>query len=266
MFRLLDLSDFHSGHLLGLTPPSRWSDENRGWAEPFWNFYVSALEQIGPVDAVVLKGDLIDGPGRKDSTLHLTTDIRQQTEIAMEAIRPIKARKKYVVRGTGYHVDHSGPMEDYIADALGVVAHDELRLAAHKRRMHFRHVVGRSDTPYGQYTQLAKELANDIMQASFEKYESADILGRGHVHYCAVIGVADAETGMMRYVYSNPGMQLRGPLSGGFVRGLRTWLYHVGFFLTEIDKNGEAFLRPILFPIQKYMKKGGYEWLTKEQG
>ena len=261
MFRLLVISDMHCGNVSGLTPPEYWRADLQETQKPFWDFYTGAIDQIGPVDAVVCNGDAIDGPGRKGTTHHLTTDVGTQAEMAARVIEYPKTKRKFIVRGTGFHVDGDTAYEDYVAAQFGIDAQDELRLEAHGRKLHFRHVVGRSDTPYGQYTQAAKEMVNETLQAEFEDYQGADILGRAHVHYCVKISIADGATGRMREAFTNPCLELRGPKISGFVRGLRTWLYHVGFTLIEIDRTGEAFIRPIILPIKQYMPRG-YQCLT----
>lgn len=250
MHRILVESDYHEGHLLGITPPEWWSDYTRPWAEAFWSAREEYLSQLPRVDDHVLNGDIIDGPGKKDSTAHLTTDVVDQTEMAEVTARRVRARRRWVVKGTGYHTDSGGNLERAIAGALGTTAEDELRLEVHGRKLHFRHHVGRSDIPYGQYTQLGKELINDLLQGEFEGYPGADVLVRSHVHYCARVSVGDAERGIMREAITAPALQLRAPVTTGFVRKLRTWLYHVGMLLIEIDKTGELYLRPHIIPIR----------------
>lgn len=253
MFRLLVASDTHCGSILGLTPPGHHSDDNREWALPFWEFYTDYLAQLGRLDAVVFNGDLIDGPGKKESSEHETTNINKQVKMAAEVLGHVRADKKYIVRGTGYHTDFQGSFEDFVADEMSIDAHDELRLDVHGRKLHFRHVVGRSDTPYGQHTQTAKELINDMMQADLEGYEDADILGRSHVHYSTGSWLMDSNRGVRREVFTNPGLQLRGPRQSSYVRKLRTWMYHVGATLIEIDPDSrEHYIRPHIFPIRAY--------------
>jgi len=262
MFRILVLSDFHSGHLLGLTPPEYHADAYP-WQAKFWQFYADYLQQVGQVDALVLNGDLVDGPGRKDSSQHIRTDINVQVAMAAEIAEQVQARRRYVVRGTGYHTDGYGAFEDHVASDLDCDAFDELRLAIHGRKLHLRHHVGRSDIPYGQYTQVGKELINEMLQSDMEDYEDADILGRAHVHYCTGVWMMDATRGVPRHGFTNPALQLRGPQQGSYVRKLRTWMYHVGGTLIEIDGTGEPFIRPHAFPLKLYAPEmREYIWLT----
>lgn len=263
MFRLLVMSDLHCGDATGLTPPKWHNDEFGDFQRPFWEWYVGTVKSIGPVDALVLDGDLIHGPARRDSAGHLTTNVKKQTKMAAECIKQVETKRRYIVRGTGYHTDHGGPLEDYIADSFGIDAEDELRLEIYGRKLLFRHVVGRSDIPYGQYTQIAKEMINEILQGSFEGYPAADINVRAHAHYSVMVSVGDAVHGRERIALVNPALSLRGPEVTSFVRGLRTWLYHVGMTLIEIEDNGEVFIRRRFFKSSEYLKRG-YECLTKD--
>lgn len=264
-FRAIHIGDFHSGHILGLTPPNWHSEEYRAWQLPLWQFYTDMMKQFGHVDVAFLGGDLIEGPGYKESTSNLTTDVGKQAEMAVQAIDHIKADKFHVIRGTGFHTDGHTSYEDKIANALGVEAVDEYRCDIYGRLFNVRHVVGRSDTPYGQHTQNQKEMINEMLQSELEDYKSADVLLRNHVHYCTTASVGDATRGIVRHVYTAPALQLRGPKQSAFTRKLRTWLYHVGVTLIEVDpKTKEVFIRPFLMPIKNYMRRE-YECLTREK-
>lgn len=254
MHRILVESDYHCGNLAGLTPPG-WFRADCDWQEPFWNWRIEALRQIGPVDDHVLNGDLVDGEGKKGAAYHLTANVKDQQEMAEDCVEVVKAKRRHFIRGTGFHTDSGLPFEDAIAAAFNTDAVDDLRLEINGRKLHFRHVVGRSDTPYGQYTQVAKELTNDLMQSAFEGYEPADILVRSHVHYHAAVSVGDGVSGWPRIACTTPCMELRGPKSGPYVRRLRTWLYHVGMLLIEIAESGEAFVRPVVYPLERYMDR-----------
>lgn len=262
MHKILVESDYHVGNLAGLTPPSMFREDCRSWQEPFWNWRQETLRQIGPVDDHILNGDLVDGEGKKGAAYHLTANVKKQQEGAIENMEQVKAKRRHVVRGTGFHSDSGLPFEDAIAEAFHTEATDDLRLEANGRKIHARHVVGRSDTPYGQYTQVAKELTNELMQSNFEGYEPADVLIRAHVHYHALVSVGDGVSGHPRVAFTNPCLELRGPVSGPYVRKLRTWLYHVGMTLIEISESGEVFVRPIIYPLERYIDRG-YKCLTK---
>jgi len=253
--RILTINDTHCGHVLGLTPPGQQSPDFAEFQAPFYEFFRSTVDQIGHVDLLVGNGDLVDGPQRKNPEQSIRLDLGAQVKMASELMQNVDADRKVVVRGTGYHTDSGTSFEDFVAKELDTEAYDEYRLEVYGRRLHWRHVVGRSDIPYGQYTQVAKELINELLQAEMERYDAADVLFRAHVHYCTGTSLLDAETGYLRQAWSLPALQLRGPRTGPYPRGLRTWLYHVGVTLIEIEPSGEIFVRPIGFPIKRYMRR-----------
>ena len=245
----------HCGHVLGLTPPQYQSDENREWLGALWQFYNDTLCQIGTVHVHVFDGDALDGHQEKDPSALLKPMINVQTDMAEESIRLVRARKRYIIRGTGYHTDRQCSYEQYVADALNCDCLDDLRLEVSGCRLHFRHVIGRSDTPYGQGTPAYKEIINEMLAADLEDYDAADVLGRAHTHYATGVWSANGKTGRLKQAYTGAGLQLRGPTQSKFTRGLRTWMYHVGMTLIEIEPSGEAVVRPIIFPIQLYAPK-----------
>lgn len=251
--RTLQINDLHSGHLLGLTTPD-YFQKAYPWQEPFWNFFVDTIKQIGKVDDLVVNGDAVDGPGKKETTSHLTTDLQKQQDMACEIIDQVKADRRHFVRGTGFHVDGDKSYENDIAKEFNTEAHDDLRLEIYGTKFHFKHTVGRSDTPYGQYTQIGKAVIQELLQAEMEDYDSADIICRAHVHYAAGIWMPGKQ-GRMLQGFTGAGLQLRGPVQSAFTRKLSTWKYDVGVTLIETDKNGDTFVRPFIFPIKNYAPK-----------
>lgn len=262
MYRMLVLSDTHCGNRVGLTPPAFWNEETRQWLEPLWTFFDNMLRQVGRVDLLVANGDLIDGPQKKDPTALLETDIEKQVEMATDILKMVPADKRVIVKGTGYHTDENCSFEAFVAKALGTEALDEYCCEIYGRLCQFQHVVGRSDIPYGQYTQIAKEMIRDMLQSVLEDFRAATLLGRAHVHYYVGVELGDNERGI-RKAWTNPALQLKGPLKTKFVRGLRTMIYHVGGTLVEIDRTGWPTVRPIIFPLKMYAPRE-YECLTEQ--
>jgi hypothetical protein len=213
MYRIGLFNDLHCGDINGITPPGYQNDIIKPWAGPFWDFYQHTVKQFGKLDLAVWNGDLVDGPNRKDPTHLVTADLGEQIEMAQEVISQVKTKEHRIVRGTGYHVDLHTSLETRIGKEMGIKVSDEERLLVHGRRLHFRHVVGRSDIPYGQFTQLGKELINNLLEAYFEDGEPADALFRGHVHYCFEVGQWHGAKGFMRKAVAAPAMCLRGPRS-----------------------------------------------------
>lgn len=255
-YRAIIINDLHCGNELGLTPPEWQSPRNAAWTVPEWLFYTGTVHQIGLINDLFFLGDSIDGPGFKGTQNHITTDVYEQVKMAAAAVKEIQYKRLHIIRGTGFHTDGHTSYENFLADELDTDAVDEFRGEVYGRKIHARHVVGRSDTPYGSPTQLQKELMNDILQAEFEEYQSADVLIRAHVHYCYEVRTSDSARGIMRTVYTAPGLELRGPRQSSFARKLRTWKYDVGITLMEIDPDTkEVFLRPILLPLKNYAKR-----------
>ncbi len=262
MFRIGLFNDLHVGDMNGLTPPHHQTSITQAWLDPFWRFYKHTIGQMGKLDVAIWNGDLVEGPARKDHTHLIIPDLGTQVDAAKFAMEQVKTKEHRIVRGTGYHTDAHLSLETRIGKEMGIKVADEERLLVHGRRLHFRHVVGRSDIPYGQYTQLGKELINNLLEAYFEDGEPADALFRGHVHYCFEIGQWHGGKGFMRKAVSNPAMCLRGPRSTSYVRQLRTWKYDVGVGLIEVDpKSKQVFYQAIGFPIKNYWKRS-YECLT----
>ena len=256
MYRAIQIGDMHCGHELGLTPPEWQSEDYMSWQKPSWDFYSSMIEQFGKVDDLFVVGDSCDGVGKRDTTHHIRTDVKIQAKMAVKAIEQVKCNHIHIIRGTGFHSDGDTSHEDAIADAFGLEAVDELRAEVYGRLFHVRHVVGRSDIPYGSHTQLQKEIINDILQGEFEDYKSADVILRAHVHYCYGAYTADSARGIVRHAYTAPALQLRAPKQSGFTRKLRTWKYDFGVTLIEVDPcTKEVFIRPFLLPQKKYMSR-----------
>ncbi len=71
--RLVIISDLHCGHRAGLTPPDWQSDfrknsktQRNKFAElqrELWQFYADTINDLRPVDVLVVNGDAIDGKG-----------------------------------------------------------------------------------------------------------------------------------------------------------------------------------------------------------
>lgn len=262
MLRILKINDMHAGHVLGLMPPEWQAPVYHEWQRPFWDFFTTTVDQIGKVDVLAVNGDAVDGPSEKDAAYLAYPKFNDQVDIADAIARQIKAERRVVIKGTGYHTDRSGSYEEAVAQMLNCDAEDEWRSSFNGCIVQLRHVVGRSDTPYGQYTQDAKEMINEWLRAEMEDYEPARVIGRAHVHYST--GVWTIKNNRKVQAFTAPGLQLRGPKIGPFVRKLRTWMYHVGVTLIEIDRYGEAFIRPITFPLKLYMSRE-LKWIIEEE-
>jgi hypothetical protein len=247
--KILCLSDLHCGSLLGLTPPEYQSVDTRCITGAMWDWYVDALDFIGKVDVCVLNGDAVDGEGKKETIGLITTDTQRQAEIALDCLSNVRTDKFYLVYGTPFHVTGSYNYEEPIASALNCPIRDTILLEVKGKKFNFRHVAGRSDVPYGQGTQLFKEAVRDLLQASIEKYEAADYIVRGHVHYYC--RVENAKT----CAISLPCFQVP---DGVFGRRMRALYYDIGMVLFDVMDDGEVIVHKYIMPL-KLVRKREYE-------
>ena len=255
MTKILFEGDWHCGNQLGLTPPDNWSDRLRDIQRITWDFREAQLKAIGRVDIHVANGDLVDGPGRKDSMGHLTTDLDEQADMAIECATRVKARHRVFTYGSPYHVNLSQNVERKVSDYFGVGIQDTARFKVHGKRFNVRHVMGRSDVPGGPGAQTQKEITNDLLRSIEEGYEHADVFVSNHIHY--YYRVDDG----YRTAWSNPAWELALDTPGSiYPRTLRTLRYTVGFVLVEIDQHGEMYVRPRILRINDVAPKEYQEW------
>jgi len=203
MKRILVLSDFHCGHLAGLTPPAWWLTENsdaesptkrQKWSEvqrACWSFYESEVKKHAPYDVLFLNGDMIDGSGyRSGGTEQTTTDREEQAEMAVVAARVGISRKTKVVCTFGT-ASHTGDAEDF----ENLVAHDlDAKIGSHEWvdvdgvTFDLKHHCGSSSVPHGRHTAVAKERLWNVLWNEAELAPKSDVIIRSHVHYHSYAG------------------------------------------------------------------------------
>ncbi len=187
MKRILIISDTHCGHRGGLTPPSwqynKYDDENvRGkfgfLQSTVWDWFVKKVKEVGPVDLLVVNGDSIDGKGEgSGGTELLTTDRREQCEIAAECINQIERKKLLLIRGTPYHTGKEEDWEDVLAGMVNATD-----VGWHKFAdidgliLDFKHKISRAETAKD------KEAIANLLWAERGVQPVSDILFRSHVH------------------------------------------------------------------------------------
>ena len=164
--RVLVISDFHSGHVLGLTHPgfdyeSGRKTETAHYAvrRTIWNWYKEKVKSLKP-DIVIMNGDAIDGKGEKSGgTEQITTDRDEQCEMALAGLQAIPRRPKFFMSyGTGYHTGNLEDWEDIIAREIRaekIGAEDTI--SVNGLNINYRHHIGRSGIPHGRHTAVAKE-------------------------------------------------------------------------------------------------------------
>jgi Icc-related predicted phosphoesterase len=179
--RVLVLSDFHCGSIVGLTPP-KYFNCHSDIQKILWDFYIEKLKIIGPVDLCVLVGDLVDGRGKKGTRQHLTTDLKEQTEIAIATLEQVKTKKFSFVRGTPFHVEDNMECEDLIAEHFDAEIADERKIDVNGCIIHCKHTTGKGSTPYGSVTSLQAGAINKLLADCVASKIPADIFIRGHAH------------------------------------------------------------------------------------
>ena len=255
MTRILVEGDYHCGNILGLTPQRHWSDRWQGVQEVMWNFRESELKALGKVDIHVMNGDLVDGPGRKDSMGHLTTDLDEQADMAIECAERVRAKHRVVTYGSPYHVNLNQNIERKVADYFSVEIHDTARFKVAGKKFNFRHVVGRSDVPGGPGAQTEKEITNDLLRSTFMGHEPADVYGRQHVHYFYLVNNGS------QIAFSGPAWELDIDVPGSiYPRTLRTLRYRVGYTVIDVDSTGEVYVRPRMLTVNNFFPKEYQEW------
>jgi predicted MPP superfamily phosphohydrolase len=254
--RIVALSDFHSGHAVGMTPPEYWwpiPKVREGWRykscvvqRELWNWFEADIAEVRatkPVDICVLNGDLIDGRGeRSGSTELVTTNRFHQGDMAVSIALQTMAETYVMTYGTGYHTGEEEDYEDYIRGKLQ--EHPTVKRAKIGSHEWFRvngvvfdakHHVGTSSIPHGQYTPIAKDKLWNNLWALHDEQPDADVLLRSHVHYHVYCG--DESWLAM----TTPALQAMGTKFGSRRCSRRVT---IGYVVFDVDENGGVTWQP----------------------
>jgi hypothetical protein len=217
--RVVVISDLHCGHLVGLTPPDFDAIYPEGPKRALqkirarcWDFYKTRLDELKPIDALIVNGDAVDGKGKKSGgTEHITVDRTEQVDMAAYAIAYAEADKIVMSYGTPYHTGVDEDWEDEVAkhkwvQALKIGGHDWIDVNG--LIIGYRHKVGSSTIPHGRHTQMAKERLWNLLWAERDEYPRSDVIIRSHVHYFNFCG-GDGWLAM-----TTPGLQAYGSKLG----------------------------------------------------
>ncbi len=192
--RVAVISDLHSGHRVGLTPPGWWGgaahDKWEALRMNLWKYYAEKIDSIKPIDILVVNGDAIDGRGeRSGSTELITADRHEQGRIAAAAINYADPDKVLMTRGTPYHTGQAEDFEDFVAgETNAVTIKDQLWIEVNGVVFDFMHTIGGSTVPYGRATAIAKDrFWNLVWNDFYASQPKADVVVRSHVHYTTAI-------------------------------------------------------------------------------
>jgi len=229
--RVAVISDLHSGHLVGLTPPDY--DGNfgkktlKGYHQEarkiYWDFYSSEIDSLKPIDVLMVNADCIDGKGDKSGgTEQLTTDRNEQVKMAIDAVRYADAKEVYMTFGTGYHTGNEEDWEEQIATAVGAK-----RIGSHiwvdvnGLVFDLKHHTGGSQSPTGRFNAIAQEKVWNLLWSEWQEYPKSDVIIRSHVHYHGFAGgygwLGMTTPALQGYGSKFGGRRMKGTVDFGFV-------------------------------------------------
>lgn len=202
--RIVVLADFHAGHIFGITPPGWWikggktnarATKIHAFQRALWGFYEKAINELKPIDVILMAGDCIEGKGERSGGIELlTSDRHDQAQMAAAIIDEAGAPKVRLFRGTRYHCGVSEDFEDTIIQSskcedIAIGDHDWFK--CNGQMIDIRHRVAGSTVPHGRHTAIARErLWNLIWNSEEERQPKATILIRAHVHFFSYCGAS----------------------------------------------------------------------------
>ena len=242
--RVLVLSDLHSGHAVGMTPPAfnpRYDDPllrvDSEYRDLLHTWATDEINRLGRIDITVHNGDAIDGKGKKSgATEIIESDRNKQVKIAADFLGSIDTKELRLTYGTGYHTGNDEDYEDNLAQVLGCPPPKAvLDLEVNGVILNFKHKVGGSQIPHGRLTaQLRDKLWNDIW-AQRGEYPRSDVQFRSHNHYFAYGGNYES------LVIATPALQGYGSKFG---QRIMSGTVDFGFIHVDIDRQGRLSWEP----------------------
>lgn len=197
--RVVLLGDFHCGHVAGITPPAfqfapgggEYRDKFGKLQAECWAFYSATIARLQPVDVLIANGDLIDGNGKKSGgTEEISTDPQVQCDMAVQAIKLVKAKHVVITAGTGYHVGDETDWEESIAERVSAKFGSHEWVDVSGVVFDVKHHLGSSSVPHGRHTAISRDRIWNLMWALREDQPRANFYVRSHVHYHSVAGGA----------------------------------------------------------------------------
>lgn len=253
--RVVVVSDLHSGHAVGLTPPSwQWAKRKDSKGDPTkrnkyakiqdecWRQYESILRDLEPIHRTLFLGDAIEGKGtRSGGTELITSDREEQCEIAAAALNKIRhhAARGYKIRGVFGTPSHAGVNEDWETRVADLAGFD--KIGSHEWPcvngyvFDIKHKIGSSSIPHGRATATLREMLWNELWAVQDHQPRADCLIRGHVHFAQGVWVPDM-TGRDRWGFTMPALQALGSKFGS---RQCSGVVHWGLMHFDISSNGE---------------------------
>jgi hypothetical protein len=205
MKRGIVVSDIHSGSIYGLQPPNFETfsgvkvQQNAG-QEFLWKCWLDFAKRVRVFkpDFVIVNGDVVDGPQRKNQGAELALSAPgDQVGAAIEVLRVLRKAapkaKFYFTQGTPYHVGEWGDAEESIAGVLdatpylsvgtGKLCREVLWLSMEGVILEAAHHIS-GGTGFYRLTSLDREAQWSAISAkdATKGIPKSDLLIRSHVH------------------------------------------------------------------------------------
>lgn len=205
MKRGIVVSDIHTGSIYGVQPPdfetfSGVKVQHNAGQEFLWKCWLdfAARVKVFKPDFVVVNGDVVDGPQRKNQGAELALPAPgDQVGGAIEVLRVLRKvtpkAKWYFTQGTPYHVGEWGDHEEAIAGALGATSYLSVGTGKLCREVLWLSMEGviveaahhiATGTGFYRLTALDREAQWSAISAkdASKGIPKADLLIRSHVH------------------------------------------------------------------------------------
>ncbi len=178
---ILFVGDLHAGSHFAPWPWNPIEETGSAYMTDCFRHFVG---QVEPFDLLVLNGDLIDGPQRKQGGRGVyNVALHKQTEGAIELLRPLAAKAKRIIRtdGTPYHEDGDNAL-GLLDLALGVTKRAQMiDLDLGNGILNIAHHPGGGSALY-LGTKLDKEGIWSALAAANDKLPDARWIVRSHIH------------------------------------------------------------------------------------
>ena len=247
MFTAIVESDLHVGNQFGLANPRLVGDAYHAMAQTLFDWRVTVIEAVGPIDMHICPAETIDGTGRKSTLEQWTTDLEEQAIHAAELLCMWDCPDYRICYGTKYHTGDESKSEHKVVDKIKLLYNRRADIKATQRleingvKINARHHVGASSTPNGKWSQLAKTVTQDYLRGCYRNYPGADLYFRAHTHEYAMVG------NDMYTAYNNPAMQW--PLGEYGLKMDRVW-YTMGLTKLTIQDDGEWTVKPYILRVK----------------
>lgn len=180
--KIVIVSDPHCGNIAGL-----WNVGGNSVQRETRDRHGEIVKAWKRPDIIILNGDGIDGPGKRNNFDIHETDVGLQAGVCAGFMNEFKAKEGFIICGTDYHCAGDTDHERMIGMALEAdwdgKVHWELLLNINGYRMHFRHHHSSSGVKHGRFTAMARTRGWFETEAFFHDAPKVDLLVRSHVHY-----------------------------------------------------------------------------------